>query len=173
MSAKTHWLQNPNKNYLGHWDLPNGDDFTLTIETAQWEGVENPILSRKNAPHIESKRVIRFKEKGVKPFICNEVNASSIIKATGVSFMEDAKGNRITLYVGKYQDKRTKTEIDCIRIRTSKELNLQQLEQEINNLFNQKAEIIEQGYIDRIKEIIENKEVLSYKKTFEYLKTLK
>jgi len=38
----THWLQNPNKNYLGHWDLPNGQDFVLTIASAQWEIVKDP-----------------------------------------------------------------------------------------------------------------------------------
>ena len=47
-SNKTHWLQNPNKNYLGHWDLPNGKDLVLTIKSAAWEEVENPRKKQRN-----------------------------------------------------------------------------------------------------------------------------
>ena len=45
---KTHWLQSPNKNYLGHWDLPEGKDLILTIESAQWEEVKNPNADARN-----------------------------------------------------------------------------------------------------------------------------
>jgi hypothetical protein len=80
---KTHWLQSPNKNYLGHQDLPNGDDITVTIKSAQWEVVENMKLHTK-----EEKRVVRFME-DIKPFICNETNSATIVKVTGCNFMED------------------------------------------------------------------------------------
>lgn len=109
---KTHWLQNPNKNYLGHWDLPDGKDMILTIESAQWEKVKNPVINTE-----EAKRVIRFKE-DVKPMICNQTNAQSIIKATGVKFMEDSTGKKIQLYVSTIKDNKSKEDIDCIRIRT-------------------------------------------------------
>jgi hypothetical protein len=108
---KTHWLQNPNKNYLGHWDLPDGKDMILTIKSANWEDVTNPVINK-----TESKRVVRFEEK-VKPFICNQINAVSITKSTGVKFMQDSLGFKIQLYVSTIIDNRTKETIDCIRIR--------------------------------------------------------
>ena len=49
MKTKTHWLQSPNKNYLGHWDLPESQDLILTIQSAKREEVENPVL-RKDDP---------------------------------------------------------------------------------------------------------------------------
>lgn len=109
---KTHWLQNPNKNYLGHWDLPNGEDVILTIKSAAWEEVKNPITRTS-----EAKRVIRFEENAewIKPFICNEVNAQSILKSTGQKFMEDCQSFKIKLGVGRTKIKGE--EIDCLRVR--------------------------------------------------------
>ncbi|HUT85308.1 MAG TPA: hypothetical protein VMW66_00560 [Elusimicrobiales bacterium] len=112
-NEKTHWLQNPNKNYIGHWDLPGGKDLTLTIKSAQWEEVKNPVVNTK-----EAKRVVRFAE-DVKPLICNQTNAQSIIDATGKRFMEDSVGCKITLFVSSITDKRTKQQIDCIRVRNA------------------------------------------------------
>lgn len=111
--TKTHWLQSPNKNYLGHWDLPEKGDLVLTIASAKWEEVKNPIINKS-----EAKRVIRFEEK-VKPFICNQTNSNSIIKATGCKYMEDSNGQKISLYISNIMDRRTKEDIDCIRIRSN------------------------------------------------------
>lgn len=111
---KTHWLQSPNKNYLGHWDLPEGKDLILTIHSAKWEEVKNPIINT-----VEAKRVIRFKE-NVKPMICNQTNAQSIYKAIGVRNMEDSEGHKIQLYIANIMDKKTKENIDCIRVRKIK-----------------------------------------------------
>jgi len=115
---KTHWLQNPNKNYLGHQDLPNGKPLILTIKSAQWEQVENPI-----ARSVEAKRVIRFEEEGIKPFICNEVNSQSIIKSTKEKFMEDSVGYKIMLTVG--ETKVMGNIVDCLRVKdiSQEELN--------------------------------------------------
>ena len=112
MTNKTHWLQNPNKNYLGHWDLPNGQDIVLTIKSAQWEEVKNPIINTS-----EAKRVIRFIEnfKWLKPFICNEINAQTICKSTNEKFMEDCAGRRIK--IGISQTKVKREEIDCLRVK--------------------------------------------------------
>ena len=115
MNEKTHWLQSPNKNYLGHWDLPNGDDLVLTIKSAKWEKVKNPVVNTE-----EAKRVVRFEE-DVKPFICNQTNAQTILKVTGTKFMEDSAGKQIQLFVDNIVDKRTKDDIDCIRIRPTVE----------------------------------------------------
>lgn len=120
MKEKTHWLQNPNKNYLGHWDLPSGQDVILTIKSAQWEEVKNPITNKSDA-----KRVIRFEESAswIKPFICNQVNAQSILKSTGQKFMEDCSGSRIKIGVGQTRVKGE--EVDCLRVRNVKQSMLQ------------------------------------------------
>jgi hypothetical protein len=107
--TKTHWLQNPNKNYLGHWDLPEGRDIILTIKSAQWEEVKNPIINTS-----EAKRVIRFKE-GVKPFICNETNSQSILRSTGTSYMEDCQGMKIKLFLSQVKVKGQN--VDCLRVK--------------------------------------------------------
>lgn len=113
---KTHWLQSPNKNYLGHWDLPGGEDLTLTIKTAGWEEVENPVLRKNDPKKFQSCKVVRFVE-DFKPFICNQINAQSIIKSTGIKYMEDSIGSKIILYVGLHFDRASKENVDCIRIR--------------------------------------------------------
>lgn len=117
---KTHWLQSPNKNYLGHWDLPNGEDVILTIASAQYEEVKNPIINKS-----ECKRVVRFKEsyQWLKPFICNEVNAQSIYKSTDQKFMEDCVGKKIKIGIGSTTVKRE--EVECLRVRPVKQSLLQ------------------------------------------------
>lgn len=107
---KTHWLQNPNKNYLWHQDLPNGDDLIVTIKSAQWEDVKDPTRWT-----TESKRVVRFAEPKIKPFICNETNAESIMKATNTKFMEDVIGKQIQLFISQTKVKREM--VDCLRIK--------------------------------------------------------
>lgn len=111
MTEKTHWLQSPNKNYIGHWDLPENGDLVLTIESAQWEGVTDPISKK-----VESCRVVKFKEK-YKPLICNQTNAQSILKSTGVRFMEDSIGCKIRLFEDTVRNHKTKEDVSCIRIR--------------------------------------------------------
>lgn len=106
---KTHWLANPNKQYLGHQDLPNGDDITVTIKSAAWEAVTNPKLNTS-----EEKRVVRFVE-DIKPFICNETNAASIMKVTKCKFMEETHDKQIVFFVSSTKVKGQT--VDCLRIR--------------------------------------------------------
>ena len=118
-NEKTHWMQNPNKNYLGHWDLPNGEDVILTIAKASWEEVKNPITGSS-----AEKRIIRFAEdyQWLKPFICNETNAKMICKVTAENFMEDTVGKKIKLFVSATRV--MKEEVDCIRVRNIKSSEL-------------------------------------------------
>jgi hypothetical protein len=136
---KTHWLQSPNKNYLGHWDLPETGDLILTIESAQWEEVKNPIINKS-----EAKRVIRFKE-DVKPLICNQGNAQSIIKSTGVKYMEDSKGQKIQLFVGAHFDRVSKENVDCIRIRSEAIVKKSELKAGSKD-FDNVAKALKNGY---------------------------
>lgn len=146
MENKTHWLANPNKNYFGHWDLPNGEDLILTIDSAQWEDVKNPQNNQ-----TESKRVVRFKEKDIKPLIVNQTNATSILVATGCRFMEDSVGQKIQLYVGSTRDHRAKVDIDCVRIRQVKP-ELPELKPEDTGNWNIIKQALNNGYtIDQIR----------------------
>lgn len=117
MTTKTHWLQNPNKNYLGHWDLPEGRDIIVTIKSAQWEEVKNPIINVSQA-----KRVIRFEEPNIKPFICNEVNSQAIQRSTNQKYMEDSIGCKIKLGLSQVTVK--KEEVDCLRVRNAPQSEL-------------------------------------------------
>lgn len=158
---KTHWLQSPNKNYLGHWDLPESGELTVTIKSAQWEAVKNPITNTS-----ESKRVIRWIEKGVKPMICNQTNAQSILRSSGVKFMEDSEGVVVTLYVDTIKDKRTKEEVDCIRVRPFNPYTIEELEK----LFNATKEKLNEKLRDRVMEIIINEEIESVSKAIKELR---
>ena len=164
MSEKTHFLQNPNKNYLGSHDLPESEELLLTIKTAQWEEVVNPVNNTS-----ESKRVIRFKEKGIKPLICNETNAKSIVIATKVKFMEDAEGAKITLFVDNIKDKKTKENIDCIRIRRT---NIEETYNELVSLLKKNKLKLTEALSKRADDIVKNKETESYLKMINHLKTL-
>jgi len=111
---KTHWMKNPNKNYLGNWDLPEKKDLILTIKSAKWEIVKNPITKAES-----EKRIIRFNE-DVKPLICNETNAKAIMKSTNKEFMEDSIGCKISLYKADYFDRKEKENIKVVRVRVDK-----------------------------------------------------
>lgn len=122
-NEKTHILWNPNKNYLGNWDLPtDGKDLTLTIRKMEWAGVENynkPIKENGRVTGYEedSKRVITFEE-DYKPLICNEENAEAILKAHGIEAIEDYGGIKITLY--KHRGKFFGDIMDVVRVRDVK-----------------------------------------------------
>lgn len=158
MKEKTHWLQNPNKNYLGHWDLPSGQDVILTIKSAQWEEVKNPITNKSDA-----KRVIRFEEAAnwIKPFICNQVNAQSILKCTGQKFMEDCSGSRIKIGVGQTRVKGE--EVDCLRVRNVKQDALQpkkinanqvkEIQELVDNTDKSAADICRAYKVDGLKDL--------------------
>jgi hypothetical protein len=140
MNTKTHWLQSPNKNYLGHWDLPENVDLILTIKSADWEAVENPITKDK-----KECRVVRFNE-DVKPFICNQTNAQSIMVSTNNRYMEDSPGFKIALY--ESQTKVAGETVDCIRVRRKsvKELQKPKAKKKISDSrFKQALEKIEAG----------------------------
>lgn len=163
---KTHWLQSPNKNYLGHWDLPAENDLILTIMSAQWEEVRNPITNK-----TEAKRVVRFKEK-FKPLICNQTNAQAIINSTKIKYMEDSKDCKIQLYVGQHMDRRTKENVDCIRVRSKFDGGQQANFNEIAKLFAEKQHLLTEAQYNRAHEILTKKMVNEYSRLLKHLKTL-
>ena len=162
-NEKTHWMQSPNKNYLGHWDLPESGELNVTIESAQWEVVKDPVSGRS-----ESKRVVRFKEP-IKPFICNQTNANSIVRSSGIKFMEDSQGVTICLFVDTIDDRRTKEKVDCIRVKTINPYTLEVL----IDLRDENFTLLNDDMQARLNDIVTNEEASSYAKTIKYLNTLK
>jgi len=110
---KTHILKNPNKNYLGSWDIPQSGNLVLTIKKMVWEDVKNPSTGK-----TESSRVVHFYE-NVKPMLCNQINGKGIIKATGIKFMEDLGKARIVLHEADYYNKFIDEDIKVLRVRHS------------------------------------------------------
>ena len=156
-------MQSPNKNYLGHWDLPESGELNVTIESAQWEAVKDPVSGRS-----ESKRVVRFKEP-IKPFICNQTNANAIVRSSGIKFMEDSQGVTICLFVDTIDDRRTKEKVDCIRVKTINPYTLEVL----LALRDEKFTLLNDNMQARLNDIVTNEEASSYAKTIKYLETLK
>lgn len=79
------------KNYLGSWDIPEGEDLVLTIDHAEQNEVQNKQGK-------DNKLVIHFVEE-YKPMILNKTNSDSISKAVGSKRVEKWKGQPISIYV--------------------------------------------------------------------------
>lgn len=81
------------KNFLGSWDIPDGDDLVLTISDVEQNEVKNERGS-------ERKLTIHFAE-DYKPLIMNATNCDRITKAYGSPKVEDWVGKRIALTTEK------------------------------------------------------------------------
>ena len=81
------------KNYLGSWDIPDGEDLILTIETVERNEVKNDRGS-------EQKLTLHFAE-DYKPLIMNATNCDRITQAYGSPKVEDWVGKRIALTTEK------------------------------------------------------------------------
>ena len=90
---KGDYRQFMDKNYLGSWDVPDGEDLILTIDHAARDEVKNERGS-------ERKLTIHFVE-GKKPMILNATNSKAISEAYGSTKVEDWAGKRIAIYTTK------------------------------------------------------------------------
>ena len=85
-----------NKNYLGSWDIPDGDNLIATIDHVEREQVEN-------AKGKELKLTIHFTDRGLKPMILNSTNSQRISKVAGTTRVEKWDGITIAIYTEKVQ----------------------------------------------------------------------
>lgn len=106
-----HILWNPNKNYLGHWDITTQDDLILTIQKISWDDIENPTTKE-----IKTKRVVRFVE-DVKPLICNEENANAIFRVCKTELINDYEGKNFKIGLYTKHGKWFGEEREAIRVR--------------------------------------------------------
>ena len=90
--AKTHWKKLNNPDYLGAYALEPGKDLILTIDSSGEEEFTGTSGKKENG------LLIRFKEPGVKPMICNATNAKAITKLVGSPYVEDWSGQKIALF---------------------------------------------------------------------------
>lgn len=81
------------KNYLGSWDVPDGEDLVLTIDKAAHDDVKNERGS-------EKKLTLHFVE-DYKPMILNATNSKAISEAVGSTKVEDWSGKRVAIYTTK------------------------------------------------------------------------
>lgn len=83
------------KNYLGSWDVPDGEDLILTIAKVTKEEVKNERGS-------ENKIILHFAEKDYKPMILNKrENPERISKALGTPRTEEWVGKKIAITTEK------------------------------------------------------------------------
>lgn len=150
VDRKIHWLESQDKRFLGHQDLPNGDDLVLTIAEGGFSEIINP---KTNETTIEL--IIIFKEKNIKPMIVNATNAKMILKCTKTNFVQDAVGKKIQ--IGVSQTKVKKEVIDCLRVR-------EVLSSELDKLITQEQ-------IDEIRNLLSNLEgIFSETEMLKFLK---
>lgn len=90
----THWKKLRNPDYLGSWDLPNGQDIVLTIKS-----VATKMVHDGNGGQSEC-MVMAFAER-VKPMIVNATNAKTIQKLTKTPFVEQWAGKQIQIGISK------------------------------------------------------------------------
>lgn len=81
------------KNYLGSWDVPDGEDLVLTIDHVARDDVKNERGS-------EKKLTLHFVE-DYKPMILNATNSKYISQAYGSTRVEDWAGKRIAIHTEK------------------------------------------------------------------------
>ena len=81
------------KNYLGAWDVPDGEDLVLTVDHAARDDVKNERGS-------EKKLTLHFVE-DFKPMILNATNSKNISQAYGSTKVEDWAGRRIAIHTEK------------------------------------------------------------------------
>lgn len=104
----THFKKLQNPDYLGSYELPNGEDLILTIKSVATEMITG------NGGKKEEKMVIRFAE-NVKPMICNRTNAKVIAKIHKTPYIEQWAGKPIQLYSSRITA--FGEEVDALRVR--------------------------------------------------------
>ena len=105
----THYQQLYDRDYLGSWDLPEGQDLVATISVVK-AGELTAVGGRKN------KKPIISIDGQDKKFVCNKTNAKTIATMYG-NHVEKWAGKKIALYISTTRDPSTGGDIACIRVR--------------------------------------------------------
>ena len=111
MQTKTHWKKFMNKEYLGSWDLPDGQDIIATIKSAGPEKVIGADGKKEDC------FVIHFTDVE-KPMIANTTNCKMISKILGSNYIEDWLGKKIQ--IGTEKVRAFGDVVDALRVRDIK-----------------------------------------------------
>lgn len=109
MTEKVDYRSLYDRDYLGHFDLPEGRDVTVSISA-----VKGGELTAQGGR--KSRKPIIFFEGKEKGLIINKTNGKAIANMYG-PIIADWVGKRVTLY--KAQTQMGGDTVDCIRIRPS------------------------------------------------------
>ena len=96
------------RDYIGSWELPEGRDLIVTIESVKGGELNNGARKTK-------KPIITLADRD-KKLVCNKTNAKAIAGMYG-TIVENWKGKRIALYVSTTRDPSTGGDTPCIRVR--------------------------------------------------------
>ena len=90
--TQTHWKKLYNPNYFGCYCFEDGKDIIATIASVGNE----TIVGEKGKK--EEVTIIHFKEKELKPLICNKTNSKIISKIFQTPFIEEWVDRKIQMY---------------------------------------------------------------------------
>jgi hypothetical protein len=110
--TKTHWKKLTHPDYIGAYELMDGGtnkELTVTITNVCRQQVQGADGKKEECTvaHLQ----------GVKPMILNATNQKTMTKLFGSPFIEDWKGQRMTLYVAKV--KAFGDTVDALRVKTT------------------------------------------------------
>lgn len=108
--SKTHWKKLNNPDYIGAYELMNGEEATELVVT-----ITKVSKKTVTGPNNRSDECIVAELKGQKPFIINATNAKTITKLADSPYIEDWAGLSIILYVA--QVKAFGDTVDALRVR--------------------------------------------------------
>lgn len=165
----THWKRGFNKEYMGTWSLPNGKDFTVTIEK-----IVERVEIKGEGGRVDIRPVAKFREFN-EPMVLNVTNCKTITKLFKTPFIEEWVDRKIVLYadmnvqVGNGRNAET---TEGLRVRpilppTTKEQELKDLSSEIRVLLAH----YKGSDIEEIKQEL-NARATSKTATAEYLKSI-
>ena len=86
--------------------------------------------------------------------------------------MEDSQGCKIQLYIGQHLDRRTKENVDCIRVRNKFDGGQEALYKETSEMFAEKQHLLNEAQYNRAHEILTKKLDSEYSRLLKHLKTL-
>lgn len=144
----THHKKLANPAYIGAYSLNPGEERIVTIESVYTAKVFDPGSQRE-------KECVIAKLVGEKPMILNATNRNTITELYDSPYIEHWAGKKIIIYIDKIVDKRTKKNVDCLRIRKIKpqENNNKQPQQKQIDQEKQKVAISDERFSNALKAI--------------------
>jgi len=154
---KTHWKQLTNPDYIGAYALIEGQDLTATITKVVREMVTSTGGKKEEC-------TVAYLD-GHKPMILNVTNCKTITNLYKTPYIEEWAGKSITLFQTTANLKGET--VECLRIRPVTPTSLSDL----TALFELKKSALSETELKRANEIISTKEVSSYSKLYNILKS--